>query len=331
MATVDISRLRSLVLDRLNQRYPPDHSRLMADVVMFGELAGRPSHGILRVLPGSFGAMDEEPGPEPVVDNTAPAAARITGRPGMLVAAMATDLVIELASQHGFAVVTTRGSRSTSGSLTCFVERMANAGLVSFVSANTLAIVTVPGAHERFLGTNPLAIGIPAEGRPFVVDMGTAAVTFGEVVTAAQEGSLLSEGVAVDGEGRTTSDATTVRDGGALLPFGGHKGLGLSMMVEVLNRALSGVEIDENGALHDWGQVFIAFSAGMVGELDQIRARASREFDRLRAVETVDGSVVRVPGHRSLQTRDEALARGTVDVDDDSYARLVELVGEGAS
>lgn len=298
----------------------------MADVVMFGELAGRPSHGILRVLPGSFGAMDEEPGGEPVVEATAPSAARITGRPGMLVASMAVEQAIHMAALHGFAVVTSRGSRSTSGSLSYYVERMAHAGLVSFVSANTLAIVTVPGSHQRVLGTNPLAFGIPAEGRPLIVDMGTAAVTFGEVVTAADGGTPLAGGVAVDAGGRVTVDAEAVLDGGALLPFGGHKGLGLSMMVEVLNRALSGPGIDENGVLIDWGHVFVAFSIEMLGEADDVKARAQAEFERLSAIETVDGSSVRIPGHRSLRLRDEALQRGTVAVNDEAYAQLVSLV-----
>lgn len=324
---MEIGQLRSLVLARLNQRFPPEHSEKMADVVMFGELAGRPSHGVLRVLPGSFGAMDEEPNGDPVVERISPAAARVTGRPGMLVASVATDLVIDLATEHGFAVVTSRGSRSTSGSLSYFVERMAEAGLVSFVSANTLAIVTVPGARDRVLGTNPLAIGIPADGWPLILDMGTAAITFGEVVTAAGSGAALPEGVAVDKEGRMTTNAKAVMDAGALLPFGGHKGVGLAMMVEALNRVLSAPGIDEDGALIDWGHVFVAFALEMLGDATEMRARAAAELDRLSETETVDGSTVRIPGQGTLNTRDEALTRGTVEVDDESLALLVELVG----
>lgn len=326
MATVEISHLRSLVTARLNQRYPPEHSELMAEVVMFGELAGRPSHGILRVLAGSYGAMDEEPEGEPVVDRTAPVAARVTGRPGMLVVAIATDLAIEIASEHGFAVVTTRGSRSTSGSLSYYVERMANAGLVSSVSANTLAIVAVPGGRERVLGTNPFAFGVPSNGLPFVLDMATSAITFGEVIEALGDGESLPEGVAIDSKGRPTNDADAIRHGGALLPFGGHKGLGLSMLVEVLNRSLIDVGIDEDGMLTDWGHVIVAFSVGLVGDPDEIRERAGAEFERILGTDMVGDNEVRIPGHRTLHTRDESLARGTVEVDDANYAKLVELV-----
>lgn len=330
MATVEVSHLRSLVTARLNQRYPPEHSELMAEVVMFGELAGRPSHGILRVLPGSFGAMDEEPGGEPVVERTAPAAARVIGRPGMLVVAMATNLAIEIVSEHGFAVVTTRGSRSTSGSLSYYVERMANAGLVSCVSGNTLAIVSVPGGRERMFGTNPLSFGLPSNDLPFVLDMATSAITFGEVITAISEGERLPKGVAVDSEGSATSQPEGIREGGALLPFGGHKGLGLSMLVEVLNRSLTGVGIDGDGMLTDWGHVIVAFSVGMLGDPEEIRERAGAEFDRILATDTIGDSEMRIPGHRTLRTRDETVARGTVEVDDDNYAKLIELVESGS-
>lgn len=302
----------------------------MTDVVMFGELAGRPSHGILRVLPGSFGAMDEEPGGEPVVERMAPAAAKVVGRPGMLVVAMATNLAIEIASEHGFAVVTTRGSRSTSGSLSYYVERMANAGLVSSLSGNTLGIVAVPGGRERMLGTNPIAFGLPSNGLPFVLDMATSAITFGEVITAIADGEALPEGVAVDSKGRPTSEPEAIREGGALLPFGGHKGLGLSMLVEVLNRSVTDVDIDDDGALTDWGHVIIAFSVEMLGDPDDIRERAGAEFERILGADIVGDNEVRIPGHRTLRTRDEALGRGTVEVDDDNYARLVELVERGS-
>ncbi|MGD2061357.1 MAG: Ldh family oxidoreductase, partial [Acidimicrobiia bacterium] len=204
MATVGIEELRSLVLAALGDRFTSEHAAKIADVVLFGELAGRPSHGILRVLPGSFGVMDEEPGPPPTVERIGPSAGRVAGRPGILVAALATELAAELAGETGFAVVTTRGSRSTSGSLAYFVEKLTLAGLVSFVSAGTVAFVTVPGSSQRVLGTNPLAVGLPAKGRPFILDMATSAIAGGDVLTAVADGVDLPEGVAVDSSGDPT-------------------------------------------------------------------------------------------------------------------------------
>ncbi len=317
MATVEIEKLRSLILAVLEDRFTPEHAARIADVVLFGEMAGRPSHGILRVLPGSYGVMDEEPGPSPTVERVGPSAGRVVGRPGILVAALATELAEELAGKTGFAVVTTRGSRSTSGSLAYFVEKLTSAGLMSFVSAGTVSFVSVPGSSQRALGTNPLAFGLPARGLPFILDMATSAISGGDVLTAVADGVELPGGVAVDSSGDPTVDPSDVLGGGALLPFGGHKGLGLSMLIEILNVALTGAE----GHPADSGHVFVTFSLSMLGDDDAIRRRIEDEMDRLRGVGA------RIPGHRSLSLRDEARARGSVDVDDDVYQRLVDLAG----
>lgn len=325
-AVVPIPELRDLIVARLNQRYSSDDSERMADVVLFGDLIGRPSHGILRLLPGSYGAMDEEPGPPPTVRETGPAAASIEGRPGMLVASLATELVTELALEHGTAVVSTRGSHSTSGSLTFYVEQLTNAGLIAFASGNTLSIVTPPGGRERILGTNPLAVGVPAERYPFIMDMATSAITGGEVVAAASVGAELAPNVAVDARGEPTMDPQEMLDGGALLPFGGHKGLGLAMMVELLSGVVAGSAAAPVGPSGGWGHVFVAISLASLGDAAQARQRAQGILDRLMAVESREQTTIRIPGHRSLAARDAAIARGTVEVDQAVFDQLVELV-----
>jgi LDH2 family malate/lactate/ureidoglycolate dehydrogenase len=317
MPRVDIADLDALIMSRLASLFSEDHARRIADVVLFGEMAGRPSHGIIRLLPGSYGVMDEQPGGEPVVERRGQSSARVSGNQGMILASIATDLTIDLASETGFAVVTTRGSKSTSGSVSFYVERLANAGLVSMVSAGTPNFVGLPGGGGRTLGTNPIAFGIPASDRPFILDMATSAISGGDVLTAAAEGSELPPGLAVDQSGRETVDPNDVLGGGAVLPFGGHKGLGLALMVEILNKALTGAEGDPG----DWGHVFVAFSTSMLGDDREIRSRAQAEIERL------EEAGARIPGHQTLARRDESLARGWVDVDDDAYARLAEAVG----
>ena len=325
---VEISRLRDLIVTRLSQVFGPSQAEQMADVVLFGELAGRSTHGIIRLLPGRKGPVDETPGPDPVIRRTAPQAARVEGRPGMLVASIAMETALDVASEHGFAVVTTVGSSSSSGSLTYYVDRLATAGLVSFVSGNTLAFATPPGGQARMLGTNPFSIGIPAAPRPFVMDIGTSAITFGDILEADAAGELLPPDVAVDAEGTPTREPGEVLDGGSLLTFGGHKGLGLAMAIEVMAGALAGSAAAPVGPGDVWGHVFVAFSTAMLGDPDQSRAEASAILNRLRATPMVDGAEIRIPGERSLSTRDAAIERGYVEVDDASLRELLDLVGE---
>lgn len=315
MTRVALDELRDVVLRVLRPRFSEADANRIADVVVFGEMAGRPSHGVLRLLPGSYGVMDEEDGPTPTVTRIGPSAARVEGKQGMIVASIATELAEEMATTSGFAVVTTRGSRSTSGSLTYFAERLARAGVFSFISAGTPDFVAIPGGDVRVLGTNPMVFGIPTTEAPFVLDMATSAVSGGDVLTAAANESDLAPGIAVDASGEpTTNPLDVLRGGGAVLPFGGHKGLGLALTVEILNRALTGATGDPG----DWGHAFVVFSLGLLGDEAAARRRAQSEVERLRA------AGARIPGHQTLANRDAALERGWVEIDDEVYRRLVE-------
>lgn len=325
---VEITRLRELIVARLSQVFGSVQAEQMADVVLFGELAERSTHGIIRLLPGRKGPVDEPPAPDPTVYRTAPQAARVEGRPGMLVASIATEVVLDIASEHGFAVVTAVGSSSSSGSLTYYLDRLATAGLVAFVSANTLAFATPPGGLARMLGTNPFGIGIPAEPHPFVMDIGTSAITFGDILEADATGELLPPHVAVDHEGTPTRNPRDVLEAGSLLTFGGHKGLGLAMAVEVMSGALARAAAAPAGPGDVWGHVFVAFSTAMLGDPATIRAEASEILRRLRSTPMASDREVRIPGERSLSTRDAAIGRGYVEVDNASLGELLDLVGE---
>lgn len=323
--TVRVDSLRDLILARLDQVFPHHQSELMAGSLLFGELAGRTTHGIIRLLPGRFGPIDEVPSSDPVPVMTGPAAATIHGRPAALVATLATDTVAGLAREHGIGVVTTRGSRSSSGSLAYYVEKLTQEGLVGLMAASTGAFVAPEGGLARMLGTNPLCIGLPTRGLPFLLDMGTSAVTFGDVAVARQQGRALPEGVAVDEAGEPTTDPDRAVHG-ALLAFGGHRGLGLAMAIELMAGGLSGAMAAGGDPERGWGHVLVAISLATLGDADRIRADLDDAIDRMRSTPTRHGSPVRIPGEASLRRRDQALARGTVDVDEEVYRRVVESV-----
>jgi LDH2 family malate/lactate/ureidoglycolate dehydrogenase len=329
--TLEIPYLRAMIIRRLQQKYSEDDAELMADSVLFGELIGRPSHGISRILPGSFGAMDESPEGPPTVTRTGTAASHIRGGPGILVAAMATREVARLAAEHGMAVVATTGSHSTSGSLTYYIEQLTGQQMVALIATNTASFIAPHNASERLLGTNPLAIGIPAIGHPFIADFATSAITGGELIGAVNSGATIPEGVAVDGAGRPTTDPKAVLEEGALLTFGGHKGLALSMTVQLLTGVLGGSSALPLAADGDWSHVFIAISLASLGDPREMQQISQDLIDRIRAASTHDGSEVRIPGHRSLARRDAALAAGTVQVDAATFERMTDLLGERAS
>jgi LDH2 family malate/lactate/ureidoglycolate dehydrogenase len=145
----------------------------------------------------------------------------------------------ELAGVHGCAAVGVR--RSTHfGMAAPWVEGLAELGTVALVVSNTGPSMAPYGSAEPLLGTNPLCVGIPVEGRPPVVlDMATSAGAYGRVVSAAARGETIPDEWALDESGLPTTDAQAAL-GGVLRPFGAHKGSGLAIIIELLAAALPG-------------------------------------------------------------------------------------------
>src|SRR5205085_7187239 len=118
-----------------------------------------------------------------------------------------------------------------SGRSAYFVEMIARAGLVAIHTASSGAAVAPHGGSQPVLGTNPIAFALPGADCPLVLDMGTSAFMATELQLRARLGQPLPEGVAIDRNGQPTRDANEAREG-ALLPFGGHKGFGLGLIVQ---------------------------------------------------------------------------------------------------
>lgn len=208
------------------------------------ERDGSKSHGIFRmagyVASIRTGWVDATA--EPIIEDCAPAMVRVDAANGFAQVALeaARPLLLAKAATAGIAVLAIRDSHHLSA-LWPDVEPFAHEGYIALSVVNSFACVVPHGGHRAVLGTNPIAYAIPRDGTgPIVVDLATSAIPNGDVQMAAVTGELLPEGVAVDGQGRPTRDPRVVLSEGALVPFGGHKGGALSILVEVLAAGLAG-------------------------------------------------------------------------------------------
>src|SRR4030095_14822618 len=134
-----------------------------------------------------------------------------------------------------------------------YVEMVARAGLIGIHTVAAPAMVAPLGGARPALGTNPIAFGFPMEGDPLVIDLGTSAFMGTDLQFRQRLGIPLPEGVAIDEQGRPTTDAGGARRG-ALLPFGAHKGYALAVAMHALGVLCNGA-VDYEGA----GYLFIAF------------------------------------------------------------------------
>jgi uncharacterized oxidoreductase len=166
---------------------------------------------------------------------------------GRVQAGRLTERVIEKARNAGVAVGTLIHS-SHIGRLGEYCEMAAAAGMVSLMMVNNHGAarrVAPPGGKAPRLGTNPIAIGVPTDADPLVLDFGTSATAEGKVRVKKIAGEQCPPGWLLDSEGRPTTDPNVIyaEPGGTILPMGGdqaYKGFGLGLMVEILAGALSG-------------------------------------------------------------------------------------------
>ena len=305
-------------------------AQVLADNCARAQRDGSYSHGVFRI-PGYLSSLAShwvDGQAVPVVEDVASGFVRVDAANGFAQPALAAarGLLVEKARSAGIAVLAIRNSHHFAA-LWPDVEPFAEEGLVALSVVNSMTCVVPHGASKPLFGTNPIAFAAPrAGGSPIVFDLATSAIAHGDVQIAARKGHALPAGMGVDKHGAATENPKEILDGGALLPFGGHKGSALSMMVELLAAALTGgnfsFEFDWSkhpGAQTPWtGQLLIVIdpskSAG--------NNFAERSAELVRQMQAV--GLERMPGDRRFIERAKSLSDGIV-LGEEELAKLRAL------
>ena len=277
---------------------------------------GAHSHGVFRI-PGyvstlASGWVNGQAAPQ--VSDVASGYVRVDAGGGFAQPALAAarGLLVEKTRSAGIAVLAIHNSHHFAA-LWPDVEPFADEGLVALSVVNSMTCVVPHGARQPLFGTNPIAFAAPCAGHdPIVFDMATSAMAHGDVQIAARAGQPLPEGMGVDADGQPTTDPKAILEGGALLPFGSHKGSALSMMVELLAAALTGGhfswEFDWSGhpgAKTPWtGQLLIVIDPTKA-EGDRFAQRSRELVEQMQAV-----GLTRLPGERRYREREIAEREG---------------------
>jgi len=253
---------------------------------------------------------------KPTVERETPTSAVVNGNqaPGMLAAVKAANLAVEKALANGpIAMVTVYNTSTSSGMLGYYPAIMAKKGLIGIVMCNSPEYVAAATGAKPVYGTNPMAFAFPKpEGEPLIFDMATSAIAKFGVITAQAKGGQLPEGCAYDSSGNWTTDPNACLDGGAIACFGGHKGAGLALMVELLAGALSGGatlgQVESKEAAKSWGHTMLAIQPG--GFVKGFEDKVASVCNAVKA----SGPSVRVPGERSSKTATERISAGKLPV-----------------
>src|SRR5437773_12084901 len=230
---LSVADARGLAEDALRGiGYRDEEARIIADHVIDAALCGYEYSGLAKILNIPEHPRFAQPRrPMRVVHETDVSALYDGGNNvGMVAMYHAANATIAKAAAHGIAIIGVTDSWM-SGRGAYFVEMIAKADLVAIHTASSGSSVAPYGGTRPVLGTNPIAFALPGADGPLVLDMGTSAFMATELQLRARLGQPLPEGVAIDRDGQPTRVANEAREG-ALLPFGGHKGFGLGLIVQ---------------------------------------------------------------------------------------------------
>lgn len=311
--------------------YAAEEARIITDHVVDAALCGYEYSGLAKLLNIPEHRRFALPRrPMRVLHETAVSALYDGGNNvGMLAMYHAARAAIAKAAAHGISLVGVTDSWM-SGRSAYFVEMIADAGLVAIHTASSGAAVAPFGGARAVLGTNPIAVALPGEEGPLVLDMGTSAFMATELQLRARLGRELPEGVAIDRDGRPTRNAEEARRG-ALLPFGGpaagHKGFGLGLIVAALG-LLGGAAMVPGS---DDGYLFIAFRPDLLVPLADLQRELAALIARVKAVPPLPGfSEIRIPGEQSAKNR-RRLAQAGLDIDRLVFDRLNAMAGKNSA
>ena len=285
-------------------------ANILSDLIMKAERDGSLSHGLFR-LPAyvsglKSGKINGKARPE--IKKITPSVIKVLGNNCLapIVLNKSIPELVKVAKENGVAVLAINNSHHMAA-MWPETEAIAEAqGLVAFACTSYKPAVAPAGAIKPLYGTNPISFAWPRKGKtPVVYDMATASMAMGEVQVAKREGHKVPLGTGLTKEGKETTDPGEIADGGVLLPFGGYKGSGIAMMVELLAGALVGDNFSYETAAKDnndggppsGGEFILAISPDKLSGKDWDN-HSSAFFDKMKSM---DG--VRLPGERRHKNR----------------------------
>ncbi|CAG4991813.1 putative oxidoreductase YjmC [Dyadobacter sp. CECT 9275] len=228
----------------------PADAELAARVLISADLRGVDSHGIAR-LAGYVRLYDNgrlNPNPDIKIVYETPSTAVVDGDKGLglVVAPKAMEIAMEKAEKVGSGWVSVRNSNHF-GIAGYHAMLALQKDMIGWTMTNAAPLVTPTFSLDKMLGTNPIAVAVPAsEEPPFVADFASTAVAYGKFEILQRKGLPAPLGWAQDADGNVTTDSNTVKSGGGLLPLGSdrehgsHKGYGLGAIVDIFSGVLSG-------------------------------------------------------------------------------------------
>jgi L-2-hydroxycarboxylate dehydrogenase (NAD+) len=310
-------------------------AKLAADVLIQADLAGVDSHGVAR-LSGYVRLYDHgrlNPKPNIRIIHQTPSTATIDGDRGLglVVAPFAMKLAIKKAAKVGSGWVSVQNSNHF-GIAGYHASFAIEHDMIGWAMTNAAPLVVPTFATEKLLGTNPIAVAVPADKQPpFLADFATTAVAYGKMEILQRKGLDAPLGWVQSPDGQASINANAVKEGGGLLPLGGdrehgsHKGYGMASIVDIFSGVLSGANFGPwvppfaTAGFHNVAAEAVGKGTGhFLGAMRIDGFRPKEEFkqhmdtwiNRFRNASHIEDNPVQIPGDQERNFKAERLISG---------------------
>ncbi|EXJ70358.1 uncharacterized protein A1O5_06426 [Cladophialophora psammophila CBS 110553] len=295
--------------------------------IMDAQLRGYGPTGLARVLTIADRVSHKLVGSaDMVITRESPASAQVDakGAIGYLAAYRATELAIKKAKAGGVGIV---GVSDTffAGMLSYYAEMCTRQDLVVMITASAGPWVAPEGSYTPRFGTNPMCIAFPSGiKQPIIWDIGTSKIIHAQVKLAQLMNEELPEGTAYDENGEATRDPFKAMEG-AMAVWGGHKGSGLAIAIQLLG-ALAGAPA-HTGNTEGWGLLVIAMDPEMFRPIDDFKREVDSYSQTIRTSQPLKGNgPIRMPFDRSWESRERTRESGYVQVEKSVLDSLQGLI-----
>ncbi|MEN6375856.1 MAG: Ldh family oxidoreductase [Smithella sp.] len=317
----ELEELTSRAIEKYG--YKNKEVQVIRDVLLYAQMRDN-NQGVVKLIDKGI-PKDPQAG-EIVIEKETPVSARINGNKNhaMLVVSKAVDIVEEKARAHGFAIAGTFNTNTSSGAIGYYASRLARRGLIGFTFSRSPERVAVYGSFEPVFGTNPLAIAIPTQDDPIVLDMSTAATSYFGLVEAVTAGRDIPPDFAYDAQGMPTTDPQKAI-AGAIRSFDrSYKGSGLALVAEILAGPLVGAAFCGIGnSKGNWGHLIFAIDPEILTDRNELVENVSAIIRKVKSTKKLPGvEEIFVPGEKENRLDRERQETGLIDVEDNLLAAL---------
>lgn len=317
---------------------PEADAAIVADVLVWADLRGVESHGVMRIPMYvrliEAGDLNPKPGITTRTETPSSVVIDMDRAAGPIAMTTAVTAAVRKAREAGVGVAFARGTTHTAA-LGYYTSMAAREAMAAIALAASVPMMAYHGSRTAGASTSPISIAVPGGARgPVVLDMATSVIAMGKLTQARQAGRTLPEGVAIDASGVPTTDPELAR---LPLPLGGPKGSGLSLMIELITSLVvanpilaDALEGTAEGGHHRQNGLCVAIDVGRYCDPQAFRDQVDRVVEAVKALPRApDVAEILVPGERGDRTL-EARSRDGIPITRatfDDLRRIADRLG----